>query len=330
MYWYFKYPLLLICLLALTGIVLLTYRSCRSEEPQGPDNGNAPVVQTTDQNPAVAPATDVNQSGANAAQTTGVNADVQDLENRLKMAKTQFDSGAIEAARRIAELVMKDSRVTEFDSIWFQAADIINEVNYRFMNSTAPCSEKQRYMVKPGDTMQRIAKNTITCTEFLLRLNPAFRREKGDPIIHPGDALFYIPTAWRIRVIKHRYLLILYREDKFYRYYRIGIGRENRTPVGSFVISGRQEHPSWTPPGKNIPYGEPENILGTHWLALKPVGDTDPATLGYGIHGTWDDDSIGTAASSGCVRMHNEDVNELYDAIPNPGYCPPVFVDIEE
>ena len=81
----------------------------------------------------------------------------------------------------------------------------------------------------------------------------------------------------------------------------------------------------------NSVFKEIENILGTHWLALTPVGDTDPATIGYGIHGTWDDDSIGTAASSGCIRMHNDEVNELYDAIPNPGgSCPPVFVTIEE
>ena len=64
-----------------------------------------------------------------------------------------------------------------------------------------------------------------------------------------------------------------------------------------------------------IPYGDPANILGTHWLALEPTGDT-PRVSGYGIHGTWDDTSIGKQSSAGCVRMRNSDVEELYVLLP--------------
>ena len=239
--------------------------------------------------------------------------------------------GQLEAARRIAALVLKDSRIREFDRTWYKAADIINDVNKTFMNGTAPCSEKKRYMVVKGDTLQKIATRNLTSVEFLLRMNPAFKRESGDPVIHPSDTIFYMSPEWSIRVSKHHYVLLLYNGDDLYRYYHVGIGRENRTPVGTFVISERQEHPSWTPPGKNIPYGDPENILGTHWLRLTPVGDTDPALTGYGIHGTWDDDSIGKAASSGCIRLQNEEVHELYDIIPTPGRSVPlVYVTIEE
>ena len=67
--------------------------------------------------------------------------------------------------------------------------------------------------------------------------------------------------------------------------------------------------------GKAVPFGHPENILGTHWLAMKPTGNT-PLVAGYGIHGTWDDASIGKAESAGCVRMHNADVEQLYVLLP--------------
>jgi hypothetical protein len=54
----------------------------------------------------------------------------------------------------------------------------------------------------------------------------------------------------------------------------------------------------------------PGGPFGTRWMKLNvPWG-------GYGIHGTDNPSSIGTAASHGCVRMYNEDVNELYDIVP--------------
>jgi lipoprotein-anchoring transpeptidase ErfK/SrfK len=53
-------------------------------------------------------------------------------------------------------------------------------------------------------------------------------------------------------------------------------------------------------------------------MAIRPTGETDPTLRGFGIHGTWDANSIGTNASLGCVRMRNAEVEELYDFIPMP------------
>ena len=57
-----------------------------------------------------------------------------------------------------------------------------------------------------------------------------------------------------------------------------------------------------------FPYGDPENILGTHWLGLNVPG--------YGIHGTWDTNSIGKQATAGCIRLLNDDIAELYTILP--------------
>ena len=125
---------------------------------------------------------------------------------------------------------------------------------------------------------------------------------------------------------------MLYLNDELYRIYTVGIGRENRTPTGAFLITGLTEEPAWyRNDGQIIPYGDKNNLLGTRWLKLTPTEDTDPTLEGYGIHGTWDPDSCGTSCSDGCVRMRNEDVEELFDFIPEPGgTCPPVSVRIEE
>ena len=67
--------------------------------------------------------------------------------------------------------------------------------------------------------------------------------------------------------------------------------------------------------GQVVPFGDKENILGTRWMALAATGDTPPAK-GYGIHGTWDESSLGQQSSAGCIRMANRDVEELFVYIP--------------
>ena len=67
-------------------------------------------------------------------------------------------------------------------------------------------------------------------------------------------------------------------------------------------------NPTWYKAGAVVPPGSSKNILGTRWLGL--------SLQGYGIHGTTDPDSIGKQATAGCVRMLNNDVEELYIIVP--------------
>jgi lipoprotein-anchoring transpeptidase ErfK/SrfK len=95
--------------------------------------------------------------------------------------------------------------------------------------------------------------------------------------------------------------------------YGIGVGREGFTWSGVETISRMAEWPDWNPPKEMIgrqPYlprfmaGGPGNPLGARALYL---GDTD-----YRIHGTNDPATIGHRVSSGCIRLTNEDVTDLY------------------
>lgn len=106
--------------------------------------------------------------------------------------------------------------------------------------------------------------------------------------------------------------------------YGVGIGREGFGWSGTAVIKRKAEWPVWTP----TPYmvrtdpkaalwaggmpGGPNNPLGARALYLYE-GDRD--TL-YRIHGTYQPESIGRAVSSGCVRLLNADVINLYDRVP--------------
>ena len=96
--------------------------------------------------------------------------------------------------------------------------------------------------------------------------------------------------------------------------YGVAVGREGAAWSGTSVVSNKREWPSWTPtPGilarqPNLPRhmeGGPQNPMGARALYL---GDTL-----YRIHGTNEPWMIGEEVSSGCIRMTNEDVIDLYN-----------------
>jgi lipoprotein-anchoring transpeptidase ErfK/SrfK len=98
--------------------------------------------------------------------------------------------------------------------------------------------------------------------------------------------------------------------------YGIGVGREGFTWSGTQTITKKAEWPDWTPPPEMIarqPYlprhmaGGPGNPLGARAMYL---GGTI-----YRIHGTNAPETIGTHVSSGCLRLTNEDVSDLYSRV---------------
>jgi lipoprotein-anchoring transpeptidase ErfK/SrfK len=102
--------------------------------------------------------------------------------------------------------------------------------------------------------------------------------------------------------------------------YGVGVGREGFTWSGTDKVTRKAEWPDWRPPrvmiereavkGHYIPDympGGPDNPLGARALY---IGETE-----YRIHGTSQPWSIGLAVSSGCIRMLNEEVIDLYDRV---------------
>ena len=115
---------------------------------------------------------------------------------------------------------------------------------------------------------------------------------------------------------KDRFLYLVQPNNRALRY-GIGVGRDGFQWQGVQKISRKQEWPDWRPPPEMIerqPYlprfmaGGPGNPMGARALYL---GQTV-----YRIHGTNQPQTIGHAVSSGCFRLVNEDVIDLYDRVP--------------
>jgi LysM repeat protein len=156
--------------------------------------------------------------------------------------------------------------------------------------------------VGPGEKMQTIADAHDTTLEELLALN-----ETDDPAVEIGDRVKVRVGAFEIHVSKADFTLNVLWHGKYARQYAVGIGLDDRTPKGEFTVSDRIKDPAWYNEGERIPSGDPRNILGTRWIGFK---ETDLVS-GIGIHGTTQPDTIGTESSAGCIRLRNEDVEEL-------------------
>ena len=177
----------------------------------------------------------------------------------------------------------------------------LDELSYQRIFDPRTSSRTSYYTVRPGDNLSKIAgKNNITW-RLLMKLN----RMKNDRI-RVDDRLKVVKGPFDAVVEKSKYKLSVYLGNKYVKSYAIGIGKEDSTPAGAFKVTSKLEKPDWFQPGKIIKYGDPDNQLGTRWIGF---------TKGYGIHGTWEPETIGSECSEGCIRMLNSDVEELFDLL---------------
>ena len=94
--------------------------------------------------------------------------------------------------------------------------------------------------------------------------------------------------------------------------YPVAIGMDGwETPVGRFQITDMQVDPHWQHPitRADIPPG-PGNPLGSRWIAFLPM---EEGVIGF--HGTYQPELLGQAVSHGCIRMHNADIEALFEKV---------------
>ena len=336
MYWYYKYPLIIILIALLFGCCVFAWRSCVSPyfvrsydsgedivEEGGANVSNPPEAPLPVQTKSV----NENPRQEKPSPPLKVEAIPENVAQTINDAEAALNADNPKQARELAYALIDSGSCPEYSKAWFTVAGIIDRADKIFMSGKAPCAEKKSYTVVSGDSLDRIARKLNTTIGAIQRLNAL---KNTTAIIHPGQTFQFIDGTWSIKVSKTHFVLMLYLNDRLYRIYRVSIGRQDRTPVGLFQIKDKTMYPAWTPSGQSIPYGDPRNILGTRWMALEPVGETDNTLKGYGIHGTTEPDTIGTAASQGCVRMLNDEVDELFDFVPDTYRKTPVYVTIEE
>lgn len=184
------------------------------------------------------------------------------------------------------------------------------------LNGKTPCSVPKAafHKVEAGDTVEKIARKykvNVGQIKVLNRLNDKM-------VIRYGQVLKVLPGDVEYKVSRSLLNATLYIDGVFIRRYPVGIGPGNATPVGTYVIETKVTNPDWWYDGKRVPFGDANNILGTRWMGFA-ANEQTPQGAGLGVHGTAFPESVPGRESKGCVRMHNKDVDELYDLMPQGG-----------
>lgn len=262
-------------------------------EAAAPDAAVQPQPRPTPAAAPARPATGPTRSPAPRPASTSV--------PQLSEVRRLHDEGQFQAVREKGLQLLE----TNLDAASReQVIDLLGQAGMTLLLTPRPMPEKIDYTVQSGESLARLAKRFNTTVELLQESNNI----RGS-MIRIGDRLRIFQGEFSVQVSKSRNVLDLYLDGKLFKRYRVGTGEYSRTPVGEFTITDRIPQPTWwRPDGKAIPYGDPENELGTHWLSLD--------IRGYGLHGTWEPDTIGLQASAGCVRMLNEEIEELFTILP--------------
>jgi lipoprotein-anchoring transpeptidase ErfK/SrfK len=224
------------------------------------------------------------------------------------------------ASKVIPNALLGMGRTSEAKKRWEDARSYFQEVIDNFPRTEASLSAKRRlgrlnvnllispittkyciiYKVSPRDTLESIARRFNTTVELIMK-----RNSLKSPAIRPLQNLRILQRNFHIVVDVSENILTLYSGEEFIISYPVATGTQDTpTPLGEFVIVNKLKEPEW----RGFPYGHPDNILGTRWLGINKPG--------YGIHGTTLPETIGTHATLGCVRMFNENVEELFDFVP--------------
>lgn len=255
-------------------------------------SSSAPAPQSTTSVAVTAPLTDA------VVATSRPPAPAETDVDQYQHARELQHAGKLSDARALLQPLADDGAASD------KALDLLGEIDTTILLTPAPADGKTDYTIVAGDSLGKLAQRFGTTVDLIKKSNNLSR-----DLIRVGDRLRIYQGHFAVTVNKTTNELRLTDNGKLFKRYRVGTGEYSKTPVGEFKITTRIANPPWwRADGKTIPFGDPENILGTYWLGLNVPG--------YGIHGTWDTNSIGKQATAGCIRLLNDDIGELYTILP--------------
>ena len=237
------------------------------------------------------------QANANARPVKNISA--QKLYEQAVNMKNNRD---LLPAKEIYQKILTDA--PDFERI-DQVEKELGDLNLEIIVSNVEVPNKTvMHEVQSGDSIAKIAGKYGTTVD-LIKISNHLKRD----VIRVGQKLRVWQGNFSIFVDKSQNILILKDGDEVVKVYQVSTGESNSTPVGTFKIKDKLENPVWFNKGIALPPESPQNVLGSRWMGF----DTMP---GYGIHGTIEPQTIGQQVTAGCVRMHNEDVEQLYSIVP--------------
>jgi len=295
-----------------------------------PENVGVATLPAESSAPEVAPSAPVPEAEsaappapvaeAAAPEVVQPETNVDPYQAREAAARQALDSGAAAAAAKQYGALLLDGLSASPEAprdrlrTWSEALTRAQAAHRWSRRGVWPSIE---ITVQPGDSLIAIRQRALAANPGLLLSTGLIAKANELPsetAIRPGDTL-RIPTdrASALVDISGMWTLFLL-GDEVAASWEVGVGKaQTPTRPGAYTVGLKQKEPMWSPVGRApVPYGDPENPLGTRWLAWFDQG----RNTSLGFHGTNDPSGVGRAASDGCVRMRNADVELLFEILP--------------
>jgi len=200
------------------------------------------------------------------------------------------------------------------------AVELVDDEEEAWARLRPVVGEEKAHLIEPGQTLHDVAYLHRLGFDAIQRLNP-----EVDPWIPPVGTVVRLPTRYALPPAEAEGLVINLPEMRLYdftgsgpvRVHAVAVGDPtDPTPIQEFRIGTKSIDPIWNVP-KSILAEKPhlpprvqpgeDNPLGTRWMTL---GESS-----YGIHGTNVRWSIGRNSTHGCVRLYEDEMQQLFDRI---------------
>jgi LysM repeat protein len=238
----------------------------------------------------------------------------------LASAKAEVDAGRLLEARAELNAALQAGSLSESDAAAAKA--MISGINQTVVFGKQLFADDPyggTYVVKHGDSLAKIAVAHDCTWELLGRINGIDAKH-----LRAGATIKVVQGPFFGVVDKKKFTIDLYlgglpgeKSSMLVTTYQVGLGRDDSTPVGTWMIEPQRKlkHPTYySPRGEGvIPADDPKNPLGGYWIGLTGTEGQAVGKMSYGIHGTIDPDSIGKQSSMGCIRLRHDDIEMVYE-----------------
>jgi len=279
----------------------------------GVERGSEPEVSTTQ------PAAPVSAAGEQTARREAVApqaagaAEKLSANPRIDASLRRYQAGEVIAARNELNRMLEISRDAAEQAELRRHLERIADATIFTRQPRADDPLMATYTIQAGDVLLNVGREFKVPHEVIMMINGI----ENPARIRAGQKICVPRGPFHARIYKSRFRMDVYLQDLFVRSFPVGLGVDQGTPEGKWVVKERLLNPTYYPPAsaalkRIIPPDDPTNPLGERWIGLRGIEGGAVGQEGYGIHGTIEPESIGKAVSLGCIRMHNEDVEFLY------------------
>lgn len=247
-------------------------------------------------------------------------------KDQYETGMQRLESGDIPVGRALlSELLFRDGALPRHE------AQAVRE-RLAFLNENTVFSKKRNseqiakdpivslHRVQSGEYLSTIGNTYRIPYQLIERINGIDARR-----LQAGQGVQVIKGPVHAQIDKSDYRMDLYVEDAdglriYLKSYPVGLGEFDSTPIGKWLVKPGSKvgpangGPSWVNPrtGEKFDRNDPNIPIGEYWMALVGQDDNTRDKKGYGIHATNDQGSIGRQESMGCIRMRDEDVDEVF------------------